>query len=62
MARKEIETLRQCEQEAALAAAENKQKVHEELLKQGEEMMKLRVEREHLHHKSNISVYCYLFT
>lgn len=51
MARKEIETLRQREQEAALASAENKQKVHEELLKQGEEMVKLRTEREHLHHK-----------
>lgn len=53
MARKEIETLRHQEQEAALAAAETKQKVHAELLKQEEEMVRLRVEREQLINKSN---------
>lgn len=51
MARKEIETLRHQEQEAALAAAETKQKVHAELLKQEEEMNRLRTEREQLHIK-----------
>lgn len=54
MARREIETLRHQEQEAALAAAETKQKVHAELLKQEEEMVRMRSEREQLHNKSKI--------
>lgn len=53
MARREIETLRSQEQEAALAAAETKQKVHAELLKQEEEMVRMRSEREQLHNKSS---------
>lgn len=53
MARREIETLRHQEQEAALAAAETKQKVHAELLKQEEEMVRMRSEREQLHSKSS---------
>ena len=48
LARQEIETLCRQEQDAALASAETKQKVHEELLKQEEEMIKLRAEREKL--------------
>lgn len=52
MARTEIETLRRQEQEAALASAETKQKVHAELLKQEEEMVRLRSEREQLNNKS----------
>ena len=51
MARKEIETLRQQEQDVALAAAENKQQVYEELLRQEEEVLKLRAEREQLTNK-----------
>ena len=51
LARQEIETLRQQEQEAALASAETKQKVHEELLKQAEEMIRMRAERETLNNK-----------
>ena len=47
-ARQEIETLRHQEQEAALAAAENKQKVHGELLKLEGEMLGMRTEREQL--------------
>lgn len=53
LARQEIETLRQQEQEAALASAETKQQVHEELLKQAEEMIRMRAEREQLNNKSN---------
>merc|ERR1740128_862 len=48
LARQEIETLSRQEQDAALASAETKQKVHEELLKQEGEMIKLRAEREKL--------------
>lgn len=51
MARREIETLRHQEQEAAIAAAETKQKVHEELLKLEAEMIRLRTERDQLHAK-----------
>lgn len=51
LARQEIETLRQQEQEAALASAETKQKVHEELLKQAEEMIRMRAEREQSNNK-----------
>ncbi len=51
MARTEIETLRRQEQEAALASAETKQKVHAEFLKQEEEMVRLRNEREQLNNK-----------
>ena len=51
LARQEIETLSRQEQDAALASAETKQKVHEELLKQEGEMIKLRAEREHLLNK-----------
>ena len=51
LARREIETLRRQEQEAALASAETKQKVHAELLKQEEEMARLRSDREHLNSK-----------
>ncbi|XP_046463480.1 golgin subfamily A member 4-like isoform X2 [Daphnia pulex] len=51
MARTEIETLRRQEQEAALASAETKQKVHAELVKQEEEMVRLRNEREQLNNK-----------
>ncbi len=59
MARKEIETLRHQEQEAALAAAETKQKVHAELLKQEEEMVRMRAEREQLHNKGILLFSCY---
>ncbi|KAI9560211.1 hypothetical protein GHT06_014225 [Daphnia sinensis] len=51
MARTEIETLRRQEQEAALASAETKQKVHAELLEQEEKMVRLRSERDQLHNK-----------
>lgn len=51
MARTEIETLRRQEQEASLASAETKQKVHAELLEQEEEMVRLRSEREQLLNK-----------
>lgn len=53
MARREIETLRHQEQEAALASAETKQKVHAELLKQEEEMIRLRSERDQLNSKGS---------
>ena len=61
LARQEIETLCRQEQDAALASAETKQKVHEELLKQEEEMIKLRAEREKLLKEGNafISNSCY---
>ena len=52
LARQEIETLRYQEQEAALAAAETKQKIHEEMLSQEEEMATLRSEREYSNAKS----------
>ena len=54
MARNEIEVLRHQEQEAALAAAETKQKVHAELVAQEEQMIQLRSERDQLHLKGNI--------
>ena len=60
MARKEIETLRHQEQEAALAAAETKQKVHAELLKQEEEMIRMRAEREHLHNRGKLLILLFI--
>ena len=60
MARKEIETLRHQEQEAALAAAETKQKVHAELLKQEEEMIRMRAEREHLHNRGTLLILLFI--
>ena len=64
-ARREIETLRRQEEEAALAAAETKQKVHEELLRQEADVLRLRSEREHLNTKGTwmglrwpLSMYC----
>ena len=64
-ARREIETLRRQEEEAALAAAETKQKVHEELLRQEADVLRLRSEREHLNTKGTwmrlrwpLSIYC----
>jgi len=56
LARQEIETLRRQEQESALTVAEAKQKFHSELLKQEEEINKLRSEREHLNSKSKVKL------
>ena len=58
LARKEIETVRHQEQDAALAAAETKQKVYEELLNQEAEMFRLRAEREQFHLKGILPSYC----
>jgi len=59
-ARQEIETLCRQEQDAALASAETKQKVHEELLKQEEEMIKLRAEREKLLKEGNVCAWGFI--